>query len=256
MGDLSFVSLIYVVLTYAAFLIFIVGVVWRIILYAKTPMCVKIPVTPAPKTSWGAFWRVMGEVFFFKTLYRSDKSLWLAGYVFHVSLAVVMLQHLLRHYVYDFSHGHPPAWYNALIPIGVFFGTLMLISLLYLFFRRIFIDRVKFVSVFADYFILILLMAITIAGLSEIIFQPAAQLEQAVLQLDVFFNRLLEFRPVNVPTNLFFLFHYSLVLLLIGYIPFSKIMHFVGIFFSPTIAMSDNPREKRHFDERAERLTI
>ncbi len=256
MKDLSFVSVIYVILTYTVFLTFIIGVIWRIILYVKTPMCVKIPLTPAPKTSWGAFWRLMGEVFFFKTLYKSDKSAWLGGYVFHVSFAIVMIQHLMRHYVYDFYSGHPPAWYNALIPIGLFFGVLMLISLLYLFFRRIFIDRVKFISILSDYFILILLMAITVVGLSEILLQPAAQLEKAVIQLDVFFNRLLIFSPVNIPTNLLFLLHYSLVLLLIGYIPFSKIMHFVGIFFSPTITMVDNPREKRHFDERADRLTI
>ncbi len=256
MGDLSFVSFVYVVLTYAAFLIFIVGVLWKIILYAKTPMCVKIPITPAPKTATGAFFRLMGEVFFFKTLFKSDKKLWLAGYTFHVSLAMVMLQHLLRHYVWDFTHGHPPAWYNALIPLGVFFGVLMLISLLYLLFRRIFIDRVRFVSVFADYFILILLTAITIAGLSEILCQPQDKLEKAVLQLDVFFNKLFMFHPVNIPTNPFFLLHYSLVLILIAYIPFSKIMHFVGIFFSPTITMADDVREKRHFDERAERLTL
>ncbi len=256
MGNLTFVSFVYVVLTYTAFAIFIVGVAWRIILYAKTPMCVKIPITPAPKTSTGAFFRLMGEVLFFKTLFKSDKKLWLAGYVFHVSLAMVMAQHLLRHYVYDFSHGHPPAWYNTLIPIGVFFGVLMFISLAYLLLRRIFIDRVRFVSIFADYFILILLMAITVAGLSEILCQPADQLEKAVLQLDIFFNKLLMFSPVNIPTNPYFLVHYTLVLILIAYIPFSKIMHFVGIFFSPTITMTDDVREKRYFNEKADRLTL
>ncbi len=256
MGNLSFVSFIYVVLTYTAFAIFIIGSVWKIVVYSNTPMCVKIALTPAPTTKFGAFIRVMKEVLFFKTLFKSDKKLWTAGYVFHISFAAVIMQHLLRHYIYDFSNGHPPAFYNALVPIGLFFGTLMFISLLYLFFRRLFIDRVRMISLFSDYFILVLLMAITIAGLSEILFQPTSKLEYSVRQLDTFFNNLLVFHPVNIPTDPFFLLHYSLVLILISYIPFSKVIHFIGIFFSPTITMIDNPREKRHFDDRADRLTI
>ncbi len=256
MGNLSFLSFIYVILTYTAFSIFIIGVVWKIIVYAKTPMCVKVALTPAPTTSSGAFLRLIKEVLFFKTLFQSDKKLWLAGYIFHISFAAVIIQHLLRHYIYDFSNHHPPAFYNALVPIGLFFGVLMFICLAYLLFRRIFIDRIRMISILSDYFVLILLMVITIAGLSEILFQPTNRLEHSVIQLDTFFNQLLIFQPVNIPTDPFFLFHYSLVLILIAYIPFSKIMHFVGIFFSPTITMVDNPREKRHFDEKADRLTI
>ncbi len=256
MENLDFVSFIYVILTYIAFAILIVGIVWKIVVYAKTPMPVKSPLTPAPKTKTGAFFRVLGEVFFFKSLYRSNKSTWIGGYVFHVSLAIVLIQHVLRHYVYDFYNGNPPQWYNLLVPIGFVFGVLMLISLIYLFLRRIFVERVKFISVLSDYFILVLLMLITIAGLSEIAFQPANALEKTVVQLDVFFNRLLVFMPVNIPHNPFFLLHYSLVLILLAYIPFSKIMHFVGIFFSPTLSMSDDVRENRYINEKTTRLTI
>ncbi|PMP87767.1 MAG: nitrate reductase [Desulfurella sp.] len=256
MDNLDFVSFMYVILTYAAFAILIIGVVWKIIVYAKTPMPVKIPLTPAPKTKTGAFFRVLGEVFFFKSLYRSNKSTWVGGYVFHVSLAIVLIQHVLRHYVYDFYHGNPPAWYNLLVPIGLVFGTLILISLVYLFLRRIFVERVKFISVLSDYFILVLLMLITIAGLSEIVFQSPAALEKSVVQLDAFFNKLFIFQPFDIPHNPFFLLHYTLVLILLAYIPFSKIMHFVGIFFSPTLAMNDDVRENRYTDERTTRLTI
>ncbi len=256
MGNVNFISAFYIVATYTAFAILIVGVLWRIIVYAKTPMCVKIPLTPAPTTAGGAFWRVIGEVLFFRTLFRSSKLTWLGGYIFHISFFVVIVQHLLRHYVYDFYNGHPPGWYDALIPIGMIFGGLMLISLLYLLARRMFVDRVKFISLFSDYFILILLMLIVIAGLAQVAFQPASQLAADTSKLDIFFNQLTVFKAADIPTNPFFLFHYSLALLLIGYIPFSKIMHFVGIFFSPTFTMADNPREERYTDKRATRLTI
>jgi len=256
MGNVNFISAFYIVATYIAFAILIVGVLWRIIVYAKTPMCVKIPLTPAPTTATGAFWRVLGEVFFFRTLFKSSKLTWLGGYVFHISFFVVIIQHLLRHYVYDFYDKHPPIWYNALLPIGMVFGVLMLISLLYLLARRIFVDRVKFISLFSDYFILILLALIAIAGLSQVAFQSGTQLASGTAKLDIFFNQLTVFKAADIPTDPFFLFHYSLALLLIGYIPFSKIMHFVGIFFSPTLTMVDNPREERYTDKRATRLTI
>jgi len=256
MGNVNFISAFYIVATYTAFAILIIGILWRIIVYAKTPMCVKIPLTPAPTTTGGAVWRVVSEALFFRTLFRSNKLTWIGGYIFHISFFAIIIQHTLRHYVYDFYNAHPPAWYDALIPIGMVFGVLMLVSLLYLLARRIFVDRIKLISLFSDYFILILLALIAIAGLAQVAFQPASQLASDTAKLDTFFNQLTVFQAADIPTNPFFLFHYSLVLFLIGYIPFSKIMHFVGIFFSPTFAMVDNPREKRYADERATRLTI
>ncbi len=254
--ELNFVSFLYVILTYAAFIILIVGLIWKIIVYSKTPMCVKIALTPAPKTKGGVVIRLLEEVLFLKTLFKSNKATWIGSYVFHVSFAVVILQHILRHYVYDFYYGHPPTWYDTLIPIGVIFGVLMLLSLLYLLARRIFVEKVKLVSYFSDYFILILLIAIGIAGLSEIFFIPDAEFQKVVTQLDVYFNRLLLFHPTNIPTNPIFLLHYTLVLILLVYIPFSKLVHFIGIFFSPTLNMTDNPREERYYNEKADRPTI
>jgi len=254
--ELTFASYIYVILTYTAFLILIVGLAWKIIVYSKTPMCVKIALTPAPTTKGGVVLRLFEEVFFLKTLFRSNKATWIGSYIFHVSFAIVIIQHLLRHYVYDFYHGKPPAWYNILIPVGIVFGVLMLLSLLYLLYRRVFVERVHMISHFSDYFILVLLIAISVAGLSEIFFIPDAQFQKVVSQLDVFFNRLFVFHPANIPTNPIFLLHYTLVLVLLIYIPFSKLIHFIGIFFSPTLNMVDNPREKRYFSEKADRPTI
>ncbi|MGC8790494.1 MAG: hypothetical protein ACP5PO_03175 [Desulfurella sp.] len=82
MDNLDFVSFIYVILTYAAFAILIIGIVWKIIVYAKTPMPVKIPLTPAPKTKTGAFFRVLGEVFSLKAFIGQTKVPGLEGMYF------------------------------------------------------------------------------------------------------------------------------------------------------------------------------
>jgi len=42
-----------------------------------------------------------------------------------------------------------------------------------------------------------------------------------------------------------FLTHFSLIMLLLIYFPFSKLVHAVGIFFSPTRNQIDNSRKKR-----------
>ncbi|MBW2622273.1 MAG: menaquinol oxidoreductase, partial [Deltaproteobacteria bacterium] len=64
---------------------------------------------------------------------------------------------------------------------------------------------------------------------------------------------LASFHPV-VPSNgiagfdyLFFI-HLFYVSALVAYIPFSKIMHFGGVFLSPTRNLANNNRAKRHIN--------
>jgi hypothetical protein len=66
MTPLNLTTAIFLLFTYTVGLIFVIGVVLRIYQYATTPQPVKIPLTPAPLTSGGAFARILGEVFFFK----------------------------------------------------------------------------------------------------------------------------------------------------------------------------------------------
>jgi nitrate reductase gamma subunit len=46
--------------------------------------------------------------------------------------------------------------------------------------------------------------------------------------------------------DFWFLLHFTLVLVLLVYFPFSKLMHAGGIFFSPTRNQMDTPRSRRH----------
>jgi nitrate reductase gamma subunit len=60
---------------------------------------------------------------------------------------------------------------------------------------------------------------------------------------------LISFHPV-VPDGIssFFFLHLFLVCVLFAYFPFSKLMHFAGIFLSPTRNLSNNSRMKRHIN--------
>lgn len=258
MIDLNFLSGVYVLLTYFAAAIFIIGVLIKIIVYAKTPMPVKIALTPAPQTKAGSVGRVASEILLFKSLFRANKPTWVAGYIFHVSFIILILLHFARHFIYHYHNGvvSLPSWYPLFVNAGIVFGILMFLSLFYLLFRRMIVDRVKIISIFSDYLILIILMMIAIAGLSMNFLISASDLTKIDNRLDPFINGIATFHPINIPSNPYFLVHYSLILILVAYIPFSKVMHFVGVFFSPTRYMTDNPEEKRYYKPNAKDLSL
>ena len=253
MAPLNLTTAIYLLFTYTVGLIFVIAVVLRIYQYAVTPQPIKIMLTPAQLTKSGAFARVLGEVFFFKSLFKSNKATWVFGYLFHISFFLLIFMHFLRHFIYS----NPlPWWYNIFVGIGIVCGIVMVLSLFLLLMRRVVIERVKFISLFQDYLILVLLMLIGLAGLSlNYVLTPNA-LTVVDNQLDPYMNGLLTFQFTNIPSNPLFLIHYTLVMLLILYIPFSKVMHFVGIFFSPTRNMADNPIEERYYRPSAKDLSI
>jgi nitrate reductase gamma subunit len=109
-------------------------------------------------------------------------------------------------------------------------GIVILAALLFLLGRRIVVLRVKQISSGDDYFALILLLMVVITGdvmrfISH--FDPEITRE--------YFHALFTFSSFTVPDNGWFIAHFFLVQLLIIYMPFSKILHFGGIFFSEAL---------------------
>lgn len=250
---LNLTTAIFLLFTYSVGVIFVIGVVLRIYQYAVTPQPVKIMLTPAPLTRTGAFFRVLGEVFFFKSLYKSNKPTWIFGYLFHISFFLLIAMHFARHFIYS---NPAPWWYGIFVSAGIICGIVMVLSLFLLLMRRVLVERVKFISLFQDYLILILLMLIGLAGLSLNYVLTPASLTVVDNHLDPYISGLLTFQFTNIPSNPLFLIHYTLILLLVLYIPFSKVMHFIGIFFSPTRNMADNPIEERYYRPSAKDLSI
>ena len=66
-------TIVYGSLFYLATGVLVVGLVFKIAQYARTPAPFKIPTTPAPLTRGGAALRVAREVVFFESLYRANK---------------------------------------------------------------------------------------------------------------------------------------------------------------------------------------
>ncbi|MEZ5841952.1 MAG: nitrate reductase, partial [Hyphomicrobiales bacterium] len=85
---------VYALVFYAATILLVVGLGFRVWQYATTPAPLKIPTTPAPTTRTGVWMRMAREVVLFQSLFKSNKWIWLFGYLFHGALALVLLRHV------------------------------------------------------------------------------------------------------------------------------------------------------------------
>ena len=232
---MSFLTILYAALFYFATATIVLGVGFKILQYAKTPAPLKIPTTPAPVTKSGVVVRMAEEVVLFKSLFKSNKWIWVFGWIFHFALLLVLLRHL-RYFT-------EPVWWwvNLIQPFGMYAGFAMLIGLFGLFARRILVQRVKYISSPSDYLMLLLLIFIGISGL---IMKYISHTD--IIAVKAFFLGLMRFDIQPLPADGPLLIHLGLVAVLMLVFPFSKLLHAPGIFFSPTRNQVDNPREKRH----------
>ncbi|MBM2816382.1 MAG: sulfite reduction-associated complex DsrMKJOP protein DsrM [Ignavibacteria bacterium] len=214
---------------YIAVIIFITGFIGRLVTYFRTPAPLRIPLTPAPKTYFGALMRLFGNAIFFYPLLRKSKFLWLYGYVFHVSFFLVIMRHL-RYFLYPV-----PEWVMSFQSLGVYAGYSLALSILFLFARRMFSDRDVYISLTEDYFALFLLLIIAGTGLlMHYYYRPY------LVDIKSFSLGLTTFDWSAPSTDLLFIIHLLSVMLLVIYFPFGKLLHSGAIWFSPTIGKPDD----------------
>ncbi len=265
-----------VMVPYAALAVFLAGVARRVMSWAGTPVPFRIPTTcgqqksldwiksgclESPHSTPGVILRMALEILLFRSLFRNtradlkpgprlvfgeSKFLWLAALVFHWSLLVILLRHL------RFFLEPTPKWVLALQSVDAFFqvaapsllatDVVILAALLYLLARRIRDPQVRYISLFADYVALFLILGVAASGVLMRYFVRAD-----ITAIKQFALGLATFSPV-VPKEagpLFFV-HLTLVSALAAWFPFSKLMHLGGVFLSPTRNLANNNRMRRH----------
>ena len=236
-------SVIFAILFYLATLALVVGLLYRINIYARTPAPLKIPTTPAPTTKGGVVLRMAREVVLFESLFKANLWTWSMGWLFHASLALVLLRHL-RYFT-------EPVWgWVALIqPFGVYAGLTMLLGLGGLWVRRLFVERIRYISTPSDHLMLALLIGIAASGL---LMKFVAHTD--VIAVKSFFLGWMRLGIQPLPADFLLFMHLAMVALLLIIFPVSKLLHAPGIFFSPSRNQTDNPREKRHIAAWAKQL--
>jgi nitrate reductase gamma subunit len=184
-----------------------------------------LPHHPAPDVKrLPAFATAAVDMFFFRRLFASNKVLWLGSWAFHMAFLFVVLRHLK--YFLD----PVPDCIWCVQPFGIAAGYILAFSLLYVMMTRT-VARVKYVS-YQNYVILGLLFFISATGLlMRNFFRPD------LIDVKSFVMGIVAFRPSPLPGNFFFVVHFSLVLLLIPYLPFH-------IFTAPLIVIEASKRQQ------------
>ncbi len=234
---------VYALLFYVATLLLVVGVALKIRKYARAPAPLKIPTTPAPTTRWGVILRMFREVVFFESLFKSNKWIWAFGWVFHMSMWLVLARHL-RYFTLDVW-----GWVAFIQPFGTYAGFAMVAGLAGLWVRRFSVERIRYISNPSDHLMLALIIGIGISGLSM---RFVAHTD--IIAVKAFMLGLLRFRIGDLPSDPNLLIHLGLVAILMIIFPISKLLHAPGVFFSPTRNQVDNPREVRHLAPWAAKL--
>lgn len=233
----------YALLFYLATAVLVGGLALKIRQYWTTPAPLKIPTTPAPTTNTGVAFRLAREVVLFESLFKANKWIWVFGWVFHAGLLLVVLRHV-RYFV-----NQVPEVVTLIQPFGIYAGFAMVAGLLGLFARRIVVPRIRYISAPSDYLMLVLLLAIGMSGLAM---KFVAHTD--IVAVKAFFIGLMTFNLQPLPADPVLLVHLTLVAALMIIFPFSKLLHGVGLFFSPTRNQADNPRERRHLAPWAAKL--
>lgn len=276
-GALGWHYLFGVVIPYASIVLLLTGIVYRILKWAGAPVPFRIPTTcgqqkslpwvknnnlEAPHNIWGVLGRMILEVFFFRSLFRNtrteikdtkivygaDKWLWAAGLAFHYSFLFIFIRHfkyfaepvpqfisMMQSLDGFFQIGVPELFLTDVVFVG---------AITILFARRVLIPQVRYISLPADYFPLYLIFGIASTGICMRYF-----FKIDIVAVKKLGTGLLSFSPI-VPEGIgiTFYIHFFLVCILIAYFPFSKLMHFAGVFMSPTRNLINNSRAKRHIN--------
>lgn len=264
-----------VVLPYVAFLTLLAGICWRFWQWASSPVPFRIPTTCGqqrslpwirsapldnPDNGMMAAVRVVIEALTFRSLLRNSRAhvsagsieysaallLWLASMALHWSLLVVVLRHL------RFVLEPTPSFVvfldgiDGMLHIGVpsllITDVFLVAGLLFLLGRRFFNPLLRYLSLFTDYLALLLLLGIALSGMAMRHIAPVD-----LMSVKAFALGLTSFHPaVPLAQGPLLPAHLLLVSALAIYLPFSKLMHFGGLFLSPTRNQANDSRRIRH----------
>jgi len=265
-----------VIIPYAAFLMFVGGMIVRVLKWGSSPVPFRIPTTcgqqkslpwikhsklESPSGLLGVIGRMALEVLVFRSLFRNLKTqlgedrqlaygeakwLWLAGLAFHWSFLFILFRHM-RFFIENVPAAVKLAeGLDSFLQIGApllyMSDVVFLLAVTYLIIRRIGIPQMRYISLISDYFPIFLILGIAVSGVLMRYFYKTDIVSVKVLAMG-----LVSLKPA-VPAETIgaiFYIHLFLVSTLFAYFPMSKLVHLGGVFMSPTRNLANNSRMKR-----------
>jgi nitrate reductase gamma subunit len=265
-----------VVFSYLAIVLFVGGLIYKVIVWANIPVPFRIPTTSGqekslpwikqnkldnPSNKAGVIGRMALEILAFRSLLKNTKSeltsdgrvvyasslgLWLGAMAFHWTMLVILIRHLR---FFDEPVPRFVLWVQSLdgflqigAPVINITAFIFVSALFYLLLRRLLNAQLRYISLPNDYFALFLLLGIGITGMWMRYISKTDVV--GIKELAV---GLVSLKPA-VPEGIDPLFyaHLFLVNVLLMIFPWSKLMHMPGVFLSPTRNQANNNRMVRH----------
>jgi nitrate reductase gamma subunit len=206
------------ILPYITLGVFLCGAIYKFLSWARAPPHLRWALFPIPSMK-DQLKYMASEIFIFRNLANYNRSMWVGAWFFHLGITLLAVWGVLV------IIGAP---YRTLMYfIGVTGGIFITSSAVYLLFIRAVLPQMRALSTFVEYFNLALWVIVGGTGLYTGIFTNITLPEVREYIISIF-----KLSPLPIEGNSLFLLHILFVQLLLMYLPFSRMFHFVSKYFS------------------------
>lgn len=216
------------VMVCAGVTLFGIGILWRLIRWMRAEVPFSLTLFPLEKTTSGKLRSLAMETLFFRGLYREHRSFWVLVWIFHFSLAMILVGHVAGVYCNRQQFvvlGVTPEMSRQLsLVFGGIAGCLLLVSAAVLLIRRLSEPVLQKLSPPEAYFDLMLILAVTLSGI--VMYLPG--FHSNIEEIRAYMGGILHFDPRPFPDNPLFFLHFLLAMVLVAYLPFSRMFHVGG----------------------------
>ncbi len=202
-----------------ALALMVMGLGWRLWRWLRAPVPLPPALTPAPPGRLSGLGRLAGDIVYQPVLLAADPWAWLGAGIMHLSLLLVLLGHL------GLFLDPVPSWAEALGRAARVGGWSLAGSLVYLLGRRLALARLLAISRLSHYALLLLLLFVTFSGLALVHVYPAAWSWWG-----------------GADWSWALALHLGSAALLLAAIPFSRLLHPLGLLLGPVRYAPDPDR--------------
>ncbi len=229
------------ILPYLAAAVFLCGMAWRTYDWLGKPVPVPLTLATVRGGAAGRAWAVARELTLFSSLYRGDRRLWLAGWLMHASLALILLGHAVgigfaaEQFRLLGSSKEASVWLSG--TLGLAAGIAFAAALVALAYRRMAMVAIRRISSPGDYLALGMLLFVAGTGLA----MRLGPQEVDLPAIRSYLGGLITLRPGPMPEQWLFVVHFTAFCALLLCFPFSKLVHLTGAIVTRSLVAEDPP---------------
>lgn len=187
--------------------VFCARIIWRAVLLWRVPADRGRTPEQMYALSPATVFRAAADILFLTRLFRTNRPLWAGEIIFHVTFILVLVRHA-RYFLFPV-----PEWIVHFQPVGIYAGYLLALSLVYILIVKCAVERKQYFSSY-NFFLLLLLLTISLTGFILKLFTPADIVEIKYFVLSTF-----TFSPAAAPKSVLFAVHFIVSFVLLASLP-------------------------------------